>query len=116
MIVRVVDDEPMIVDLVGEVIRRAGHEVRGASTEAEVRSLLDPIAWVDVDAVLCDLVMPGVSGVELLAYVARVTPHVRRVLLTGNDEDHVPEGVEAHVVLEKPMDLGTILGALGHAR
>lgn len=116
MIVRVIDDESMIVTLVGDVIRRAGHEVRGSVTESDVRRLFDPAEWDDVDAVLCDLTMPGISGAQLLAYVAQVAPHVRRVLLTGNDAARRPDDIDAHVILEKPMDLGVILDALEHGR
>lgn len=112
MNVVIVDDEPMIVETIGMVLRRAGHHVRAVSTPTEVRDLFDASAWKNVDAVLCDLAMPEVGGDAVLAFVAAVAPHVRRVVLTGSDPHDVPAGVAAHAILEKPMGLDRIIDEL----
>lgn len=112
LVVVVCDDEPMIVDAIGLVIRSAGHTVRGASTPSEVRALFEPAVWEDVDAVLCDLAMPEIGGDAVLAFVATVAPHVRRVVLTGADVRAVPHDVQAHAILEKPAGLDRILAEL----
>lgn len=114
MIVVVVDDEPMIVDTIGLVLRRSGHTVRGASTPAEVKALFDPAVWNDVDAVLIDLTMPEIGGDAVLAFVATIAPRVRRVVLTGSDmsDVHADVRAHAHAVLPKPTGLDRILDEL----
>lgn len=110
MIVWVVDDEPMIVNLLGDIIELAGHEVRRASSSEEVEALLAPEVWADVDALLCDLHMP-VGGGRVLAYVSTVAPHVRKVVLTGVPIAQLHD-VPADAILEKPAGLDQILEAL----
>jgi CheY-like chemotaxis protein len=57
-----------------------------------------------VDAVLCDLNMPGLSGVELLRKVRRDFPWLAFVLLTERDDAQigalaVRDGADAHLVM-----------------
>ncbi|HET9552981.1 MAG TPA: MEDS domain-containing protein [Anaeromyxobacteraceae bacterium] len=79
--VLVVDDEP----LVGRVIARllAGHEVEVlASAEEAARRLEAGERW---DLVLCDLIMPALTGMELAARLERTAPDALAslVFMTG---------------------------------
>jgi len=61
--VLVVDDEPAIRQVVAAQLRKAGHSVEQAvSGEAAMERL----AKGDVDIVLCDIKLPGLSGIEVL--------------------------------------------------
>jgi DNA-binding NtrC family response regulator len=42
------------------------------------------LAEQPVNLIICDWRMPGMSGTEFLARVARDYPHIRRIMLTGN--------------------------------
>jgi two-component system, cell cycle sensor histidine kinase and response regulator CckA len=60
----VVDDEPTLVHLMARILMLAGHHVRAAFTGQEAMTLLanPDLAFA---CVVTDLVMPGVSGIEV---------------------------------------------------
>jgi len=61
--VLVVDDDPLVRDLLSERLRTWGHQTR---IEADVPSALRAADEWEPDVVLTDLVFPGASGVDLL--------------------------------------------------
>jgi diguanylate cyclase (GGDEF)-like protein len=67
----------------------------------------------DVAAVLADLHMPGVTGAELLARIAKVRPMCRRVVVTGFPEsEELIAAINAghlHYVITKPWKLSDML-------
>ena len=69
--VLVVDDEP----LVGSAVRRTLGEMHDVQTETDPRQVLARLRAGEVfDIILCDLVMPKMSGVELLTALEREVP------------------------------------------
>jgi CheY-like chemotaxis protein len=79
--VLVVDDEPLVGRAVSRVLSPP-HRVTVVHGGAEALPLLDAGGW---DVVFCDLMMPGMSGMELHARVATRSPGTaaRFVFLTG---------------------------------
>jgi DNA-binding response OmpR family regulator len=60
-----VEDEPLVAHMVRRMLERAGHQVDWApSGEAALEKLGQAY-----DLVVCDLVMPGVSGLEVIRQV-----------------------------------------------
>ena len=76
--VLVVDDKEMLRDSVGVTLQRAGHTVLAASGG---EAALEAIARQRPDAVVTDLKMPGMTGLELLERVD--LPPVTRYRLVG---------------------------------
>jgi DNA-binding response OmpR family regulator len=110
--VLVIEDEPGIVDFV----------TRGLAAENfEVESALDGISGERAalkggfDAVILDLMLPGRSGLEILASVRQSTPGVPVIVLTarGEIEDRVL-GLEAGAVdyLVKPFSVAELAARL----
>ena len=70
-------------------------------------------AQPEVSAVLADLHMPGLAGAELLARIAQVNPHCRRVVVTGYPEsDELIAAINAghlHYIITKPWKLGDLI-------
>lgn len=62
-----IDDEQAILDALRRILKRDGHEVRGVTDPAEVLGL----DLGRFDLMLCDVMMPGIDGFEL---VRRVRP------------------------------------------
>ncbi|MEZ6232848.1 MAG: sigma-54 dependent transcriptional regulator [Phycisphaerales bacterium] len=78
--VLVVDDKEMMRESVGATLRRAGFEVCEAGDGS---AALETIARVRPDAVVTDLRMPGLTGIELLERVRAIDEDLPVVLMTA---------------------------------
>jgi putative two-component system response regulator len=76
----VIDDELVIRLLVIEILEAAGHEVAGADSAEQALTLLDDDEF---DLVVSDVIMPGLSGLELLEAVRERRASLPVVLVTG---------------------------------
>ena len=76
----VIDDEDVIRMLVMEILESAGHTVTGAESAEVALSLLERSEF---DLVVSDVVMPGLSGLELLEAVRARRASLPVVLVTG---------------------------------
>src|SRR4051794_28382865 len=76
----VIDDEDVIRMLVMEILESAGHDVTGADSAECALGLLEES---DFDLVVSDVVMPGLSGLELLEAVRARRASLPVVLVTG---------------------------------
>jgi two-component system OmpR family response regulator len=104
-----IEDEPGIVDFVRRGLEAEGFTVEAAldGTEGERLALNG-----DFDAIVLDLMLPGRSGLEILASVRRSTPSVPVIVLTarGEIEDRVT-GLDAGAAdyLVKPFSLAELV-------
>ncbi len=80
--VLVVEDEPTVRDMTRQVLRRAGWNVIEMSNGAEAWAFFETMTR-PVDAMVSDVVMPGLSGLELAERVLDRHPDIRIVLLSG---------------------------------
>jgi signal transduction histidine kinase/ActR/RegA family two-component response regulator len=85
--VLVVEDEDMVRSIARRTLEEFGYQV---SEAADGRAAVELLASspIRVDLVLCDVVMPGLSGSELEAEIHRVAPDARILYTsgyTGND-------------------------------
>ena len=78
----IVDDEPMNRELLKRVLFREYRIVEAGDGEAALREL----ARQAIDVVLCDQVMPGLSGTDLAREVRRLFPRTVALLLTGYED------------------------------
>lgn len=78
-----VDDDPFAQRLLRRILAGAGHDCVGAASVEEARHVLsrDGVALV-----LCDIGLPGSSGLELLRELADRSPDVATVMVTGRDD------------------------------
>jgi DNA-binding NtrC family response regulator len=88
--VLVVDDEETARHFCADVLREMGLEVQSANTGREAIAILENGR---TDIVLADLVMPGMSGLELLKIISHEYPDVDVVMMTGYGS--IPSAVEA---------------------
>ena len=78
--VLVVDDKEMMRESVGATLERAGFEVRAAQ---DARVALEMIAQRRPEAVVTDMRMPGMTGVELVEQVGRIDEDLPVILMTA---------------------------------
>jgi len=76
----VIDDEPGIRSLCGDVLRRAGHKVEVADCAA---AGLAAVGRTDFDLILCDINLPDQDGVSLLPRLLDREPAPTVVLITA---------------------------------
>jgi DNA-binding NtrC family response regulator len=116
MRILIVDDEPTVAEALAEAVRRQGHEALVTHQGAE--SLL-AIRDDFPDGVFLDLIMPGMSGVEVLRRIRDEWPGLPVVLVTGYPNvDDIDEARRLGIadVIEKPMILRNLADALERLR
>ena len=112
--VLVVDDDA----LVGKAVRRMLELAHAVVLETSARAALARLAAGErFDAIVCDLMMPGMTGMELHAELARTRPRdaERVIFLTGGAfTDEAVGYLEAvpNERLEKPFDAATLTAAI----
>lgn len=101
----VVEDEEAVRELIREVLDRRGHKVLAAAEAQEAIDLLARFSGT-VDLVISDIVMPGMSGPDLIRQLGRSHPGMKVLYISGYTDDavvyrgHVDAGV---AYLEKPF-------------
>jgi DNA-binding NtrC family response regulator len=78
--IAVVDDEPIIIREIKRGLSKQGYEIE---TFLDGESVLKRLEQVGFDLVLCDLRLPGISGLELLKAIRRFNPQSEIILITA---------------------------------
>ncbi len=104
--VLVVDDERGITDSLVIILRMRGYTARGAYSAVEAVLMIDDF---NPHAVISDVVMPGMSGIDLAIHLAERLPDCKVLLMSGNAyagelmEKSLRQGYPAHSILPKPV-------------
>ena len=80
MNILIVDDEEVLRDVLTTLVRREGHSPLTARSGEEALTVLDR---EDVDLVLLDLMLPGMSGMEVLRSIRQTDPDQVIVVITA---------------------------------
>jgi CheY-like chemotaxis protein len=101
----IIDDEPPIVSAVRRTLREE-HDVEGLFSARE--ALERVLGGATYDVILCDLMMPQMTGIDLHQELCRSAPHMagKMVFMTGgaftaNAREFLEK--ESHTVVEKPF-------------
>jgi len=98
-----VDDNAVVRDMLVDLVGSLGYVADAASGGAEALALFDRNRY---DIVLTDLLMPGMSGWEVLAGVRQRDPQMPVVIITGTPAVGDPRAAQPGVtVLKKPVDV-----------
>jgi DNA-binding NtrC family response regulator len=108
----VIDDEPALREVLSLRIADWGHDVRAVGDAAEAEREIDRQR---PDLVLCDLVLPGSSGMELLKRIKRQDERLPVVMITAHGNvDGAVEAMKAGATdfLTKPLDYPSLFALL----
>lgn len=111
----VVDDDDMIRDLLANVLEIERFAVSTAASADEALKLLEQNS---VSAVITDMLMPGMSGMELLKKLHAEKPELPVLLITGYSGYHTPRDImEAGAAgyFTKPFKNTELIKVLRHA-
>ncbi len=115
----VVDDEEEVRKTIRLQLQGTGLEVVEAEDGKKGIELLDAENIITVDAILCDVRMPNINGVEAVAYFRREYPTIPVIVLTGYPDvklavDFMKEGVVEYLVkpVEKEKLVETVMKAV----
>ncbi len=114
--VLLVDDEEQFLKVLSKRLEGRGMKV-DTSTSGE--DALNRVKGKEFDAIILDLAMPGMSGIETLKRIRSENPDVQIIMLTGHGS--VETGIEAMKAgavdfLEKPADLNKIMEKISEAK
>jgi CheY-like chemotaxis protein len=121
--VLIVDDDPDIVAYISSFLEDHGYQTRSAGDAGKALRVLEDFR---PDAIVVDVLMPGKSGLDLLATVRRDPrwQSIPLVVVTGMDQilqDDCQSYLLSHygvsgpeAVLGKPIDPRTLLAVLAH--
>lgn len=108
----IVDDEENVTRLLNKVLIKEGYETHMAHKGEEALEIIDNF---DIDIVISDIKMPGMSGIELLKNIGRVAPFIKVILITAfATVDTAIEALRmgAKDYITKPFDIEEIIAAL----
>ncbi len=111
----VVDDEESIRLALGKFLRSRGYDV---TTVEEGAAALDALQADRFDAMLCDIRMPGMTGLDVVARALELRPELAVLMLTAVTD--APTATEALArgamdYLMKPVELADLARALERA-
>lgn len=101
--VLIVDDDPLVRELLGEVLGSDAFDLRFA---ADGPTALQEVEDDLPDLVLLDVMMPGMDGFEVCRRLRSVHPHLQIVILTarvGRDQEAAALAAGADAFLAKPF-------------
>ena len=111
----IVDDDADVRRVLRAMFERGGHRV---SESDSGDSALAVVAGADPpDAIVCDVIMPGLSGLAFYRQLAQQAPHLKKrvVFLTGANQDpgvHLPIEALGVPLLGKLDDLQLVVDAI----
>lgn len=113
----IVDDEPDVRQLVRDVAEPMGWTVSEASSG---RELMDQYALTSPDAILLDIIMPDMDGIEVLNWLAAQGTNARIAVMTGYSATYTEvasalgtsQGLNVAHNLHKPFSIADLRHAL----
>ena len=114
-LVSIVDDDESVRESLPDLLQQLGYD---AEAFASAEAFLASGALYETDCLLLDIVMPGMSGLELQQELLRRQLQIPIVFITATSDESIRPRVLAHgavACLFKPFSETALLDALGAA-
>ena len=109
----IIDDNDVIRELLRITLRSDGYEIIGEAADGEGGLLM--VAKLKPDMVCLDIMMPKISGIDVLKRIKAILPHTAVLMITAkNDLATVKEVLAAGAsgLILKPFNTGTVLSTM----
>ena len=105
----IVDDEDHVRRVLARILAKAGYQCVEANNVLQARQCLEDRHF---DLILCDIIMPGESGIDFIQYISVAYPDIAAVMVTGIDNTQTADevlraGVFGYII--KPFDEAQIM-------
>lgn len=107
--VLVVDDQADVLDMTIELFRNMGYEVLSANNGKDALAILETMPHVDI--LFSDVVMPGISGIDLAREARSLIPKIKVILASGYHAGSLTinnSGAEDYKFVKKPYRMAEI--------
>ena len=111
--VLIVDDDPATLEVLTVILRRTLKDLQVEGTHSPMIAL-ERVQTTQYDAVLTDLRMPGMDGLQLASHIHAIQPNTPVILITGAVDVQPPSG-NIFAWLPKPLDIDALLTTLEDA-
>jgi len=101
-----IDDDGMVLGVIGEMLSGLGYQVKMISDPDEA-ILYSQNRCFDIDLIIADIHMPKMSGITVVRKIREMHPDVGAIFLTGYADIVVPG-----TLLRKPCTLGCLEKAI----
>jgi len=111
----VIDDDPVICEIVVETLKNQGYSADAAKSGREVSNFLSAKTY---PIVLCDILLPDTNGLELMSEIKDMNPDTFVILFTGHASvDLAKEAIRqgAYDFITKPFTSNEIIEAVQRA-
>ena len=104
----VVDDVPLFRAGLSSALKEAGFDVVGEADSAE--GAVAKSEELQPDLVLLDVLMPGLSGLDVVEKISAAAPEAKVVLLTGSESEDdmlhaLKSGARGYIVKDMPFPI-----------
>ncbi len=110
--VLLVDDDQLVGDVIGEILTERGHQVVAATNAVKAIEVLTRDAQAGgpgFDLLLTDYVMPGMTGLALIATARHMRPAQPALLMTGHASFEPGDTINPDEVIRKPFTMVELL-------
>jgi len=113
--VLVIDDEPVVVQMLQRFLERNSFEV---ATAPDGAAGLEYHRNIPADLIITDILMPGKEGFETIRDIRKTTPLVKIIAMSGGGRNEPRTYLQfattfgADRAFSKPLDLGQLLTAI----
>ena len=102
-----VDDDPVLTQVLGETLKYFGHDVTVACNGKEAIETYNELID-NIKVVILDMLMPGMDGMETYKNLKQINPHIKVLITSGYGmEDKAKEFSRCgcNDFIQKPFDI-----------
>ncbi len=109
----VLDDDLAVCKMVKVYLEKSGYEVEAFTNPHIAKQRLETSQF---DVVITDLMMEGLTGIEILQLVNRISPQTQVIMITHMEEEFIEDVKgELFAYFSKPVDINKLLASVKRA-